>query len=177
MSGRGRQVWLAVAAATAVLVGHVLDAFGLLPGVAESAAVRAAVLAPKYDVLTVVGSVVLALGADRLIRLRRPVLALVTLIAGQLALLGAPEVLGHEAAGEGEEWGALTVAVGLQVLLATAAVVTVLLVEALLAWALRRPAVLRLSPFPRPRAHPSRVVVMRGPLATRMRGPPVPVVP
>jgi hypothetical protein len=178
MSPRARQACLAAAAASSVVTGHALDAFGLLPGVSESEAVRAAVLAPRYEVVTVVGAVVLALVAEHLLRVRRPLPALVTLIAGQLALLGAPELLGRKEAGEGgEEWGALVVAVGLQVVLATAAVVTVLLVEALLPWALLAPASLSLPPHPRLVVGVSPLPSGRTPLAVRTRGPPVLVVP
>jgi hypothetical protein len=143
----------------------------------ESEAVRAAVLAPTYDVLTVVGSVVLALGAERLLRARRRLPALAVQVAGQLALLAAPEMLGREEAGEGEQWGALAVAVGLQVLLATGAVVTVVLLDGFLAGALHSPAALSLPPFPEPRALRTPMPVGRTPMATRMRGPPVPVSP
>jgi hypothetical protein len=178
MSPRARQACLAAAAASSVVAGHALDAYGLLPGVAESDAVRAAVLAPRYEVVTVVGAVVLALVAEHLLRVRRPLGALVTLTAGQLALLGAPELLGRKEAGAGgEEWGALVVAVGLQVLLATAAVVSVLLVEALLSWRLRAPAPLSLPPLPRRRLLALPLPAGRTPMATRMRGPPVLVVP
>lgn len=177
MSSRGRQAWLAAVAAVSVLAGHALDAFGLLPGVHESAAVRATALAPRFAVLTVVGAVLLALGADHLLRVRRPLVALVSLAAGQLALLGAPELLGREEAGAGEQWGALTVAVGVQVLLACAAMVTVLLLDALLARALRVPAALSLPPFPEPTGLRGSLPPGRTPVATRMRGPPVLVVP
>jgi hypothetical protein len=178
MSPRARQACLAAAAASSVVTGHALDAYGLLPGVSESAAVRAAVLAPTYEVVTVLGAVVLALVAEHLLRLRRPLPALVTLIAGQLALLGAPELLGRkEAGGGGEEWGALVVAIGLQVVLATAAVVTVLLVEALLSWGLRAPVAVSLPPLPRLLVQAPPLPPGRTPLAVRMRGPPVLVVP
>src|SRR4051812_9823603 len=124
---RHRPVLLAASAATAVVVGHLLDALGLLPGVHESAAVRAAALAPSCDVMTVVGAAAVACVAEALLRRRRPWLAVAALLAGQTFLLWLPEELAHaasagEASGEGEEWGALAVAVGLQVLLAAGAV-------------------------------------------------------
>lgn len=173
-----RPVVLTFAAVCAVLVGHLLDALRLLPGVHEDAAVRAASLAPSYVVVTVLGAVLLACGTDRLLSRRRPLLALVALVAGQLALLGLPEVLGREAAGQGEQWGALAVAVTVQAVLASGAVVTALLVEGLLARVLDAP-----TPSP-PTLDPPDVVAaatedLRGsaPGAVRMRGPPVPVVP
>src|SRR4051812_23906107 len=113
-----RRLLLASSATAAVLVGHALDALGMLPGVSESATVRAAVLAPGYDAAAVLGAVVVALVADSLLRHRRMAAALGCLIAGQTALLWLPEVLGRHDAGEGEQWAAVATAVGVQVLLA-----------------------------------------------------------
>lgn len=170
-----RQVALAAAAATAVLVGHLLDARGLLPGVHESAAVRRAALAPSLFVITVVGAALLALMADRLLRNCRPGLSLLSLVAGQIGLLGLPELLAREESGEGEQWGALAVAVAVQVLLATATIAAVLLVEALLLRALQPQPSLALAVLrsivnaPAPSHHG------RTPLSVRTRGPPVQV--
>ena len=172
-----RPVLLALSASAGVLGGHVLDAFGLLPGVHESAAVRAAVLAPSYDVLTVAGAAVLAGGVELLLRRRRPWFAAAALLAGQTGLLGLPEALGHAEAGggEGEAWGALAVAIALQVLLAAGAVGAAVLIDVLLLRLpelrspvqLQAPGVLLRRPPPVPH---SRVVG-----GVRGRGPPVPV--
>ena len=173
-----RPLMLTVAASAGVLGGHVLDAFGLLPGVHESAEVRAAALAPSYDVLTVVGAAALAWGVELLLRRRRPWFATAALLAGQTGLLGLPEALGQaEAGGGGEEWGALAVAVGLQVLLAAAAVGAAVVIDVLLLRlpALRSPGQLQVSapPMRRPgQVPPGRVVG-----GVRGRGPPVPVPP
>jgi hypothetical protein len=169
---------LTVSASVGVLGGHVLDAFGLLPGVHESAEVRAAVLAPSYDVLTVVGAAALAWGVELLLRRSRPWFATAVLVAGQTGLLGLPEALGRgEGGGEGEEWGALAVAVGLQVLLAAGAVGAALLIDVLLLRLprLRSPVRLHvLAPLIRraPQVAHGRVVG-----GVRGRGPPVPVRP
>src|SRR4051812_24233064 len=107
---RHRRVLLAASASTAVVTGHVLDALGLLPGVHESIAVRAAALAPSYDVLTVAGAALVACVAESLLRRRRAWAAVAALLAGQSGLLALPEALGRaEASSHGEEWGALTV--------------------------------------------------------------------
>jgi hypothetical protein len=130
---RHRRVLLAASASVAVIVGHLLDALSLLPGVHESAAVRGAALAPSYTVLTVVGAVLLACAADALLRRGRPWVAVVILLAGQSVLLWVPEELAHaKTSGEGEEWGTLAVAVGLQVVLAAGAVGIAVLIDVLL---------------------------------------------
>ena len=170
-----RPVLLALSASAGVLGGHVLDALGLLPGVHESAAVRAAVLAPRYDVLTIVGAAVLAWGVELLLRRRRPWFATAALLAGQTGLLGLPEALGHAEAGGGEEWGALAVAIALQVLLAAGAVGAAVVIDVLLLRLpelrppvpLQAPGVLLRRPPPVP--HGRVVGGVRG------RGPPVPV--
>jgi hypothetical protein len=174
-----RPVLLAMAASTGVLGGHALDAFGLLPGVHESSAVRAEVLAPSYDVLTVVGAAALAWGVELVLRRRRPWLATAVLLAGQTALLGLPEALGHAEAGggQGEEWGALAVAVGLQVLLAAGAVGTAVVIDVLLLRLPRLRSSVRLqalAPLIRraPQVAHGRVVG-----GVRGRGPPVAVRP
>lgn len=173
-----RPLMLTLSASTGVLGGHVLDAFGLLPGVHESAEVRAQVLAPSYDVLTVVGAAGLAWGVELLLRRRRPWFATAVLLAGQTGLLGLPEALGRaEAGGEGEAWGALAVAVGLQVLLAAGAVGTAVLIDVLL---------LRLPRLRSPLRHRApAALIRRAPQVVhgrvvggvRGRGPPVPVRP
>jgi hypothetical protein len=176
-----RPVLLAAAASLGVIGGPVLDALALLPGVHESAEVRAAALAPTYDVLTILGAAVLAVGAERLLRRRRPWLAVAVLVVGQTLLLGLPEAAaeasGTKAEGGGEELGALAVAVGLQVLLACAAVGVAVVVDALL---LRLPRPVHLLRIPilarpthaRPAQRPGRFVG-----GVRGRGPPVPVRP
>jgi hypothetical protein len=172
-----RVVALAAAAALAVVLGHLLDAFGLLPGVHEDAAVRAAALAPAYDVLTIVGAAALAFGVDALLRQRLVVVACAALVAGQVGLLGLPELLGREEAGQGEQWGALAVAVGLQVLLSVATIAVVVAVDAVLVRssfrgteavpaAERRPCVCAASPRRGRRPDP-----------LRTRGPPVLLLP
>jgi hypothetical protein len=178
-----RPLLLAASASAGVIGGHVLDALGLLPGVHESAEVRAAALAPTYDVLTVVGAAILAVGVEALLRRRRPWLAVAALIGGQTALLGLPEAVaeatasgGGGAGGEGEKLAALAVAVGLQVILAAAAVGLAVLVDTLL---LRLPRPRALLPVPV--GSPARAghgTAPAGRIAggVRGRGPPVPVV-
>ena len=182
MTGTGglphRRVLLAASAATAVVAGHLLDALGLLPGVHESAAVRSAALAPQYDVLTVVGAALVACVAEALLRRRRACLAALALLAGQGFLLWVPEELAHaQAGGEGEAWGALAVAVGLQVVLAAGAVGAAVLIDVLLLRLPRlRPAqgtpASELLPTPGAPARAGRAVG-----GVRGRGPPVPVTP
>jgi hypothetical protein len=129
-------------------------------------------------VLTIVGAAALAWGVELVLRRRRPWLATAVLLAGQTALLGLPEALGHaEAGGEGEEWGALAVAVGLQVLLAAGAVGTAVVIDVLL---LRLPALrstVRVLAPALPVRRPPRVVLGRVVGGVRGRGPPVPVRP
>ena len=139
-----RPLLLAGAAASGVITGHLLDALGLLPGVHESAEVRAAALAPPYTALTVVGAGLLAVVAERLLRRQRRWLAVGVLVAGQTALLAVPEVLaeaagkaadpGAAAAGGGEaaELAKLAVAVGLQVVVAALAVALAAVVDTVL---------------------------------------------
>jgi hypothetical protein len=170
-----RPVLLAAAAAFGVLGGHVLDAYGLLPGVHESAAVRSAVLAPTYDVATVLGAAVLGFGVERLLRCRRRALALLALVGGQLGLLALPEVIGREEAGGGEEWGALSIAVLLQVLVAAGAVGLAVLVESVLVRALRPPRRPALPAVPRLLPAATSPRLGRRPRGVRTRGPPLPV--
>jgi hypothetical protein len=172
---RHRRVLLGASAATAVIVGHLLDALGLLPGVHEAAAVRRAALAPSNDVLTIVGASVAACAAEALLRRRRPWLATLALLGCQSVLLWVPEELGHraESSGQGEEWGALGVAVGLQVVLAAGAVGVALLVDLLL---VRLPE-LRLAHVPptawAPASPVNAVRAGRALGGVRGRGPPV----
>jgi hypothetical protein len=147
MTGRAvlqrRTLLLAAAAASGVMVGHLLDALGLLPGVQEPVAVRAAALAPHYTVLTIVGASAVALVAEALLRRGRPARAGLALVIGQTALLGLPEVLAEvtgqaratttgATSGEGGELAKLALAVGLQVLLAALAVLVAVVVDLLL---------------------------------------------
>lgn len=144
-----RPLVLAAAAATGVIAGHLLDALSLLPGVHESAAVRATALAPKATVLTVLGAGLLAVAAEGLLRRRRPWLAVSVLVTGQTALLAVPEAIaeaagrvGGAAGGEAEQVAKLSVAVGLQVVLALVAVGLAVVVDTVLLQlpSLRRPA-------------------------------------
>jgi hypothetical protein len=171
-----RPVLLAACASTGVVGGHVLDALGLLPGVHESAAVRAAALAPAYDVLTVGGAAVLGVVAEALLRRRRPWVATAALLGGQTFLLWVPEELAHaKAEGSGEAWGALAVAVGLQVVLAAGAVGVAVLIDTLL---LRLPRPVRvLEPVVTRRAEVAFCPVLVGRIVggVRGRGPPVSV--
>ncbi|MDT7570355.1 MAG: hypothetical protein QOE05_529 [Actinomycetota bacterium] len=188
MNRRGRlhrrPVLLAAAAATGVVTGHVLDALGLLPGVDEPMAVRAAALAPRYTVMTVLGAAALAAGAEWLLRRRRPWPAVVVLVAGQTALLALPEALA-EAAGrtsgaggsEAEEAAKLALAVGLQVVLAALAVAIAVVVDALLLRLPQRLEALAVPPLPRAPVALSTVPSGRIVGGVRGRGPPVPVIP
>lgn len=179
-----RTALLAASATTGVVGCHVLDALGLLPGVHESAAVRAAALAPMFTIPTVVAAAALAVGIELLLRRRRPWLAAAALIGGQTALLGLPEALGellakHPSGGGhgGENVSGLLVAVGIQVVIAAGAVGLAVLLDALL---LRAPAsfeLLRLAATPAtthvvPVVRAGRVIG-----GLRGRGPPVPVIP
>jgi hypothetical protein len=180
-----RPLLLAAAASIAVITGHVLDALGLLPGVHESAALRAAALAPKFTVMTVVGAGILAIAAEALLRRQRPWLAVAALVAGQTALLALPEALA-EAAGTGgggrggseaDELAKLAVAVGLQVLLAAVAVGIAVVVDTLL---LRLPQQLTRPLVPdvqRAVVATTDVAIGRIVGGVRGRGPPVPAIP
>lgn len=179
-----RPLLLSGAAAAAVIAGHALDALGLLPGVDEPAAVRAAALAPHYTAMTVVGAGLIAMGAEALLRRRRPWFAVLVLVAGQTALLGLPEALAEAEGGAGAaptaggEVGELTklaVAVSLQVVLAAAAVGIAVLIDALLLRLPRAVALLRI-PDVRPfTLCPSATASGRIVGGVRGRGPPVPV--
>jgi len=175
---RHRRLLLGASAATAVLIGHLLDALGLLPGVHESAAVRSAALAPSYDVLTVVGAVAVAALAEAQLRRRRPWVAGAALLAGQGGLLALPEALGRaETTGHGEQWGALAAAVAVQLLLAAGAVGAAVVIDVLL---LRLPRLLGFVPVPVCEVRRRRVAVPttgRVVGGVRGRGPPVPVSP
>jgi hypothetical protein len=181
-----RPLLLAAAASIAVITGHVLDALALLPGVHESAALRAAALAPKFTVMTVVGAGILAIAAEALLRRQRAWLAVAALVAGQTALLALPEALA-EAAGTGgggtgggseaDELAKLAVAVGLQVLLAAVAVGVAVVVDTLL---LRLPQQLtrpRVPDVQRAVVATTDVVIGRIVGGVRGRGPPVPAIP
>lgn len=177
-----RPLLLAVSAATGVIVGHLLDALGLLPGVHESAPVRAAALAPRYSVLTVLGAGLLALAAEGLLRRRRPWLAVGVLVTGQTLLLAVPEAIAEAAGttgggGEVGEVAKLSVAVGLQVMLALVAVGVAVVVDTLLLQLpiLRRPA-LRVPGVRRVLADRAAVPAARFVGGVRGRGPPASVV-
>jgi hypothetical protein len=172
-----RRMLLTTSAAAAVLVGHGLDALGLLPGVAESAAVRTAVLAPGYDAAALLGAVVVALGADLLLRSRRRTLALGCLVAGQTALLWLPEALGRQEAGEGEQWATVSTAVAVQVVLAAVAVGLALLCDAVLLRARGLRPSAQVPAVSRCWLLADEVPAGRAPGGLRSRGPPMPVVP
>ena len=174
---RRRRLLLAASASSAVVVGHLLDALALLPGVHESSAVRAAALAPSYDVLTVAGAALLACIAEALLLRRHVGLAVVALTGGQLGLLALPEALGRaEAHGQGEQWGALVVAVSVQVLLAVGAVGAALLVDLLLLRLPRRLEYVAVAAAGVPGSRVSRLHGGRVVGGVRGRGPPVPAV-
>ena len=176
-----RPLLLAVAASTGVITGHVLDALGQLPGVQEAPDVRAAALAPHFTVLTVLGAALLAVLADGLLRRGRPAQAVLALVVGQSALLGLPEVLAEATGraatggggGEAAELTKLGLAVGLQVVIATAAIAVAVVVDRLL------PRLPGMTPGARAPAvsFPVRsfVVVLTGRIVggVRGRGPPV----
>ena len=177
-----RPLLLAIAAVLAVGTGHVLDYLGLLPGVHESRAVRAAALAPRFTVLTVVGAALLALAAEGLLRRRRPGLAVAGLVAGQTGLLALPEALAEAAGrtgggGEAQDLAKLAIAVGLQVAVAVLAVGIAVVVDTLLLTMPRSRSLVRIPGVPRP-ALPV-VLLLTGRIAggVRGRGPPVPVLP
>jgi ABC-type branched-subunit amino acid transport system permease subunit len=178
-----RPLLLAAAASTGVITGHVLDALGLLPGVHEPAAVRAAALAPLYTLLTVLGAAVVAVVAEQVLRRRHPWLAVATLVAGQTALLWMPEALAEAATprtgggGDAAELTKLAVAVGLQVVLAALTVLVAVVVDTVL---LRLPRTLDVVRLPDPRRAAVVVAaVLTGRIVggVRGRGPPVPVIP
>jgi hypothetical protein len=180
-----RPLLLAGAASTGVITGHALDALGLLPGVHESAAVRAAALAPKFTLLTVLGAGLLAVAAEALLRRQRAWLAVCVLVAGPTALLALPEALAEAAGkagqaaaggGEAEEIANLAVAVGLQVLLAVVAIGLAVVVDTLLLRLPRPLTPVRVPGVPRavvcvPAAPAGRIVG-----GVRGRGPPVPII-
>ena len=178
-----RPALLAAAAATGVIGGHALDALGLLPGVHESAQVRAAALAPSYDVVTVTGAAALAVAAERLLRRRRPWLAAALLVAGQTALLAAPEMIAEATAahaatgGSGESWPAVALAVWLQVVLAAGAVGAAVVIDTLLLRLPRFPVLVRRPPVAAPPARAPARPHGRVVGGVRGRGPPVPVCP
>jgi hypothetical protein len=180
-----RPVLLALAASTAVLTGHLLDALGLLPGVHEPLAVRAAALAPRYTMLTALGAALLAVAAEGLLRRRRAGFATLLLVIGQTALLGLPEAMAESAGragpavggGEAQELAKLAVAVGLQVLLAALAVGVAVVVDTALLRLPRALQQLAIPGFPRATAVVPALLLGRIVGGVRGRGPPVPVLP
>jgi hypothetical protein len=181
-----RPLLLAAAASVGVIAGHVLDALGLLPGVHEPAAVRAAALAPTYTLMTVLGAGLLAMAAEALLRRRRPWAAVLLLVAGQTALLALPEAMAEAAGktgggggggGELEELAKLAVAVGLQVVLAAVAVAVAVVVDTLLLRLPQPRSLLHVPGVPRPAIQLPHTPRGRFVGGVRGRGPPVPVIP
>lgn len=133
-----RAALIGAGSAAGVLASRALDGFALLPGVHEPEAVRRAVLAPGWTVVGLLMCLLLGHLVSRLVR-AAPWFAGVILVAGQLLVLGMPELLGRvgeaqPASGRaGEHWTSLASAVGLQVLLALLTVTTALLVVNLMA--------------------------------------------
>lgn len=122
---------LGTTSAAGLLAARALDGLGLLPGVTESEAVRAAALDPRWTGLGVVLCVGLGVMAGRL--LARPWLAVAVLVGGQAGLVVLLEEMAREVSGAPEGGGesGLVVAVALQLLLAVLAVSTAVLVLAL----------------------------------------------
>jgi hypothetical protein len=126
-----RAALLAVTSATGLLLARALDGLGLLPGVAESEAVRRAALDPRVTALGLLGCLALGLLAERLLA-KRPAAAGAVLVVGQLGLVVGLEEGGRELSGAPEGGGetGLWVAAAVQLVLAVVAVTTALVVLA-----------------------------------------------
>jgi hypothetical protein len=127
-----RAVLLALGSVAGVLTGRALDGLGLLPGVHESAQVRAIALSPAWTVAGVLACVLLGLGVERLLRRSRAA-GILLLVTGQLLVLAAPELAGragHSSSGEAP----LLVAVAVQLALSLVTVTTVVAVRRELRW-------------------------------------------
>jgi hypothetical protein len=124
-----RAALLAVTSAVGLLLARALDGLGLLPGVAEDAAVRRAALDPAWTALGVL--LCLAVGALAAVVVRRSrLLAVGVLVAAQLGLVVGLEEAARSvsgAAGGGNDTGLWVAAAG-QLLLGLLAVGTALVV-------------------------------------------------
>lgn len=121
-----RAALLALGSVTGVLTGRALDGLGLLPGVHESAEVRAIALSPAWTLAGLAACALLAVGVEALLRRTRAGGA-AALVLGQLLVLAAPELAGRADQSFGE--APLFVAVGVQLLLSVLTVATVLVVR------------------------------------------------
>ncbi|HUR50516.1 MAG TPA: hypothetical protein VMZ11_00160 [Mycobacteriales bacterium] len=162
---------LATTSAAGLLLARAMDGLGLLPGVTESAAVRAAAVDPRWTALGLLGCLALGELAGRLLR-RAPLLAVAVLVGGQLGLVVLLEELAREVSGAPEGGGesGLVVAAAAQLVLAVLAVTTALLVLRL---APPLHQALRVQPLVRGPLPPYRLVLTRAPQGRpRGRAPP-----
>lgn len=127
-----RAVLLALGSLAGVLTGRALDGLGLLPGVHESAQVRAIALSPTWTVAGILACLLLGLGVERLLRRSRTAGA-VLLVLGQLLVLAAPELAGRTGETSSGE-APLVVAVAVQLALSLLTVTTVAAVRRELRW-------------------------------------------
>lgn len=136
-----RATLLAVTSAVGFLLARALDGLGLLPGVTESASVRAMALDPVWNTAGLLACIGLGVVAARLLR-RAPALSVAVLVGGQVALVMTVEEGGRALSGaappEGGETG-LWVASAVQAALVVLSVTTALLVTALVMPALAAP--------------------------------------
>lgn len=124
-----RAALLAVTSAVGLLLARALDGLGLLPGVAEDAAVRRAALDPRWTAVGVLLCLVVGAVAAAVVRWSR-LLAVGVLVGGQLGLVVGLEEAARSvsgAAGGGNDTGLWVAAVG-QLLLGLLAVGTALVV-------------------------------------------------
>jgi hypothetical protein len=124
-----RAALLAVTSAVGLLLARALDGLGLLPGVAEDAAVRRAALDPRWTALGVLLCLAVGVVAAAVVR-RSRLLAVGVLVGAQLGLVVGLEEAARSvsgAVGGGGESG-LWVAAACQVLLGLLAVGTALVV-------------------------------------------------
>jgi hypothetical protein len=160
---------LALGSLAGVLCGRALDGLGLLPGVHESAQVRAIALSPSWTLAGVTACLLLGPAVARTLRRSRPA-GVLLLLGGQLLVLSAPEIAGRTGHHEGGE-APLFVAIGVQLALSVLTVTTALVVRRLLAPAQLAPA----APAPPARAglalvRPATARQLDG--GVRGRGPP-----
>ena len=96
-----RAALLAVTSAVGLLLARALDGLGLLPGVAEDAAVRRAALDPRWTTLGVLLALVVGAVAARVLP-RSRVLAVAVLVGGQLGLVVGLEEAARSVSGAPE---------------------------------------------------------------------------
>ena len=124
-----RAALLAVTSAVGLLLARALDGLGLLPGVAEVAAVRRAALDPRWTALGLLLCLLVGTLAARVLP-RSRLLAVAVLVTGQLGLVVGLEEAARSvsgAPGGGDDRG-LWVAAACQLLLGLLAVGTALVV-------------------------------------------------